>query len=222
MSARKDLTNQKFGQLVALRFERTDGKYAYWLCQCNCGREVAIRGTSLTSGNTTQCVHCQARGNQNAVKHGHSRATDVSPTYQSWKAMMARCYHPKNASWEYYGGKGIKVYERGHDFRNFLADMGERLPGTVLDRIDLNGDYEPVNMRWVTPKESRANQGFTPRPPENLSGKRFGRLIALRLSHVHKGHAHWVCLCDCGTETIKPAHNLKRGRVASCGCLRRS
>ena len=65
--------------------------------------------------------------------------------------MMARCYTPTNDSWKHYGGKGIMVCERWHDFQNFLADMGERPPKKTLHRLNHNKDYEPSNCEWRTP-----------------------------------------------------------------------
>ena len=65
--------------------------------------------------------------------------------------MMARCYTPTNASWQYYGGKGIKICERWHDFEAFLTDMEERPPEMTLHRIDSNRDYEPGNCEWRKP-----------------------------------------------------------------------
>lgn len=74
--------------------------------------------------------------------------------------MKTRCLNPKHIGYAYYGGRGISICDRwlGEDgFENFLADMGERPAGTTLDRIDNDGDYEPGNCRWVTPKEQQAN-----------------------------------------------------------------
>ncbi len=86
-----------------------------------------------------------------------------TPTYRSWRNMKTRCTNRKQESFKHYGGRGIAVDRRWDSFENFLADMGERPEGTTLDRIDNDGDYEPDNCRWATPKEQRANQRKLPR-----------------------------------------------------------
>jgi hypothetical protein len=85
------------------------------------------------------------------------------PPLGSWEAMLIRCTQPSQPYWRWCGGRGITVCERrdprqGGSFANFLADMGERPPGKTLDRIDVNGGYEPGNVRWADAKTQRVNQ----------------------------------------------------------------
>lgn len=82
------------------------------------------------------------------------------PEYWVWRGMKSRCSNPNSASWKHYGGRGIKVCQRWmSSFEDFLTDVGPRTdPSLSLDRIDNNGNYEPGNVRWATPKEQCSNQ----------------------------------------------------------------
>ena len=96
-------------------------------------------------------------------KHGMSMQPDGkrSATYTTWRTMHQRCKYSGHKSFEYYGGKGVKVCERWNDFMMFLNDMGERPKGKTLGRKDGNGDYTPENCQWETHKQQARNRKST-------------------------------------------------------------
>lgn len=85
-----------------------------------------------------------------------------SEGYQVWQAMKDRCNNPRNKSYKYYGGRGIRVCDRWlESYANFLADMGTAPKGMQLDRIDNDGNYEPSNCRWATRSQQILNRRYS-------------------------------------------------------------
>lgn len=155
-----DITGQVFGKLTVLEKRgQNERSESLWLCKCECGKEVIIRGRGLRSGNANTCGYC-LRCKRN-YKHGGYKTL----AYKSWTSMKYRCYEPTNNRYKDYGGRGIQVCDRWlNSFENFLADMGER-PSTdySLDRIDVNGNYEPSNCRWITKMAQMSNKRRSPK-----------------------------------------------------------
>lgn len=130
-------------------------------CVCDCGTSVIVARNHLRSGDTTSCG-CLIREKLIAVntKHGHAKQRAASLTYRSWSKMLQRCRDSKNNRYAMYGGRGIKVCDRWvSSFADFLADVGPRPSKThSIDRIEVDGDYEPGNCKWSTALEQRHNQ----------------------------------------------------------------
>ena len=126
-----------------------------------CKREFQAQFNSVKLGMGRFCSKsCSASGT--LTRHGHASSGRKSPTYISYRSMLTRCLNASNFKYPYYGGRGISICQRWLDsFENFLADMGERPDGTSIDRIDVNGNYEPGNCRWATPLQQADNQRHT-------------------------------------------------------------
>lgn len=152
----KDETGREFGRLLVLYYVGPKG----WLCKCSCGNHTVVHGLALRSA-TVQSCGC-LRGDsarERFTKHGHSKRQE----YQIWRSMRDRCRNPNNKGFPDYGGRGIRVHsEWESSFEKFLDDVGPR-PSLKhsLDRIDVNGNYEPSNVRWATPTEQARNKRST-------------------------------------------------------------
>lgn len=133
-----------------------------WVCICECGNTCAINANKLLSGNNKSCG-CLKRSvlGDSTRTHGtsNSRLTGyVNRTYGIWQAMRGRCMNSNNSRWMSYGGRGIKICRRWDSYENFLIDMGEAPDNLTLERIDVDGDYEPNNCKWATWLEQARNK----------------------------------------------------------------
>jgi len=182
MGSLAKLVGDKFGRLtVVARVKVEKTRKGAWRCVCECGKEKITDTYHLRSGNTQSCGCLQAEraseANKNRIKHGHARqdATKTkrltTPEYRTWKAMKERCRNKNAPNYHLYGGRGISICDRwlgDNGFSNFLSDMGPRLNGMTIDRIDVNGDYEPSNCKWSTAKEQAQNRRMTDARRENI------------------------------------------------------
>ena len=123
-----------------------------WLCQCDCGNSSITTGDRLRSGIAHSC------GCRRNYRHGHA-GKNRHPLYTTWNNLIQRCSNPSHPVYKYYGGRGIKVCERWHDFADFLVNVSNHFdPSLSIDRINNNGNYEPGNVQWTTKSEQRTNQ----------------------------------------------------------------
>ena len=160
MAPIKPLEGRRFGRLVVQSLSKIDSNgHSSWLCLCDCGNEHIVNRTSLIGGGTRSCgCLLRERSASYAGTHGHSANGRWTPTYISWNSMHIRCRYPNTGSYKDYGGRGITVCERWSDFRNFLADMGDRPEDMTLDRIDNDEHYTPDNCRWATRSDQSKNR----------------------------------------------------------------
>lgn len=164
----QDLTGRTFGRLIAVEYAgRNRTGISSWHCVCSCGAKKTATTKLLLRGTTRSCGCLAIEGLvDRSTRHGHATGRKPSGEYVSHKAMLERC---RDEEREHYGAVGIKVCDRWRygdggktGFECFLEDMGPK-PSKLhsIDRLNVNGDYEPRNCRWATDKQQIRNRTNT-------------------------------------------------------------
>lgn len=152
------LDGTKFGRLTAIKVVgRTTDNRPAWLCQCECGAYVTISEHNLKRGNTKSCG-CYKKDVYLRSHYRHGLCG--TRLYRVWTNMRSRCDRKANSNYRWYGGRGISYDKTWSVFSNFAewALSHGYEDGLELDRIDVNGNYEPLNCRFITHKENCKNR----------------------------------------------------------------
>ena len=159
MSKLIDLTGQKFGCWTVLsRAKNSLQGHSRWLCECDCGTQRVVLGNSLRRGESTNCG-CVAKEKLRKINTKHNKKRH--PLYSVWIGMKKRCLNKNDHAYMYYGGRGVTIHNEWinhfQSFYNWAIKNGYKR-NLTLDRIDVNGNYEPSNCRWTDKKTQARNR----------------------------------------------------------------
>ena len=214
-----DITGQRFGKLVAIRFERrtnplpgrTVGR-PMWLFSCDCGGSIIARISSVKDGNTSSCG-CSKTGNPtHGASKGKTLTGKVPKSYSTWCNINRRCSDTNDKSYGRYGGRGIKVCERWSAYEKFLEDMGEPELDKSIDRIDNSMGYSPDNCRWATMKEQNNNRRDNVTivlGRESHTLKQFSELYGFEYKKLHSWKQKGICITSLAASVVILASTIR-------------
>ena len=165
--AKYNLVGQRFGRLVVIEDSgEKRRREILWLCQCDCGK---LHLTTSYRLKKNLCRSCGCLSKEATTERNYKHGMTNTRLFSVWMNIKDRCYCKTNKAYKYYGARGIKMCPEWKD--NFMAfyewsmangynPNAERGKCTI-DRINVNGDYEPSNCRWISIKEQERNRRDT-------------------------------------------------------------
>lgn len=193
-----DVIGKKFGRLTVLRFDHKEpsilkngtknGFKYYYLCKCDCGNTAIVRRGALK---TTSSCGCYRKEKAYEATFKKDKYTNLR-IYKIFLKMKQRCYNEHSTYYKNYGGRGIKICDEWlKDFKTFY-DWGMNNgynDNLTIDRIDVNGNYEPSNCRWASRKiqsNNKRNNHWVEYKGKKYTLSEISKIIGIKQSTIRR------------------------------------
>ena len=198
----KDLSGMRFGRLVVVcdTGERSKSKKVLWFCRCDCGQSLVTEAQNLIIGDTRSCG-CLKTDKITTHKMTKTRL------YRRWADMLSRCRNPNLKNYHNYGGRGIEVCDEWQEYEAFAEwSLANGYRGDlIIDRINVDGNYEPGNCRWTTRKVSDNNRRDSIRV--NINGRAYTPKELSKIAKVtHQTMLERIRRGESGESLLLPSH----------------
>lgn len=158
----QDITGQRFGRLVAIRRIGKDYRNnAIWECECDCGNKCNRIVAELRRRNSHSCGCLGVEHLKDMAAKNITHGMTGSRLLGCYKSMMSRCYRKKDIHFNAYGGRGIIVCDEWKTNKQLFIDWALNhgySDDLTIERIDVNGNYEPQNCTWIPMIEQYKNK----------------------------------------------------------------
>jgi hypothetical protein len=153
----------RYGRLVIIQEAPKRGNFRYFECKCDCGNMKVVAMGALRKGVTKSCgcLMSEAKRMEKPCKWTENHEHVGTRLYRIWTDIKKRCLNSKSNAYKWYGGRGITICNdwsnRFLAFREWALQNGYS-DNLTIDRVDVNGNYEPANCRWITIQEQQKNR----------------------------------------------------------------
>ena len=154
----RDLSGNTYGHLTVLNYDKTIKGHKYYLCKCDCGKIKSISGSHLSTGSSKSCG-CKVA--EKTIERNTTHSLSKTRLYHIWIGMKERCLNPNSHAFKNYGGRGIHICNEWlNDFVEFYkwSIANGYSDDLTIERIDVNGNYEPQNCTWISLSEQNKNK----------------------------------------------------------------
>lgn len=164
----KDITGKRFGKLTVIKrcgygkFNKHGSRYAIWLCLCDCGNYCKRDTATLNRKRSDHSCGCLAKEHLRDMSNGNiTHGMTGTRLYNCYKGMISRCYREKDIHYRAYGGRGIVVCDEWKNNPKTFIDWALThgySDDLTIERINVNGNYEPSNCTWIPMSEQYKNK----------------------------------------------------------------